>query len=500
MPIFLSLFSGLLLGLCFPPFNLSYLAWIALVPLLFINEKRGRFRILLGFLTGLITNLILFWWIWDTFKAAQVNFITTFGAWLSLAALMGLYTALFFLILPWIQNSNWKPWMGAFLWICLDHLRSILFSGFPWGLLGHTQAANLPLIQLTSLTGVSGVTFILVATNIALAEFLKGPFSSRPKIFNLSAILILIFVIHYGGWVRLEKSDQTNLEFLSVALLQGNIDQYQKWDSTYEKNIRLKYQDVIKKSLPSKPQLIVWPESAVPGWYPNDSKYKKWVHDQILGTEAHHLIGAITRKGKKDFNSAFFLNPKGEILGDYQKQHLVPFGEYIPFRGVLEKIIPYFGKLGTFTTGKKPRLFELGPYKFAPNICFEAIFPNLIRQSTRLGADFIVNITNDGWYLDTAAPEQHYIANIFRAVENGKTVVRAANSGISAIIDPWGRQLLRSPLMTSGSFTGDIPIPRPPLLTWHLKWGNWFTTMGWGITLLWGMSFFRRKKSLKNFT
>ena len=154
------------------------------------------------------------------------------------------------------------------------------------------------------------------------------------------------------------------------------------------------------------------------------------------------------------------INPQGEIAGVYDKQHLVPFGEFIPFGGFLKRWIPYLGQLGTFNSGKGPVVFDVNGVKVAPNICYEAIFSSLIQRSVHSGADVIVNITNDGWFLDTAAPEQHFVANRFRAVETGRPVVRAANTGISAVIDSAGKTVFQSPLLVSGAYVVEVPRSR----------------------------------------
>jgi apolipoprotein N-acyltransferase len=242
---------------------------------------------------------------------------------------------------------------------------------------------------------------------------------------------------------------------LKVAILQGNIDQYQKWDDAYEKYIKQRYEGLISHAIEKKVGLIVWPESAVPGWIPNDQQLMDWLTRLIRKSNTYHIVGAVSQREGKEFNSAFFFAPDGKILDTYDKRHLVPFGEYIPFGGVLKKWVPYLGELGTFDAGVGSKVFLLplqgrGFMQIEPNVCYEAIFPFQTK------ADIIVNITNDAWYLKTGAPAQHFAANVFRTIENKTPVIRAANTGISAVIDAHGRVLVRSNLMEEGVFLGDV--------------------------------------------
>jgi len=287
--------------------------------------------------------------------------------------------------------------------------------------------------------------------------------------------LLLIAGFCIWGSHRLKTADRNETKDIKVSLLQGNINQYQKWDDKYEKMIRERYENLSIEATKESPDLIVWPESAIPGWYPNEKFYRNWVSDLVRRSSTSHLIGAVSSTRGLEFNAAFLVDDKGRIVSQYNKQHLVPFGEYVPLGKFMGKIIPYLGQLGAFDPGDKTVLFRIGNLTIAPNICFEAIFPGLVRESVLKGADLIVNFTNDGWYLDTGAPEQHYVPNVFRAVELGRPVIRAANTGISAMIDAWGREIFRSELMTSGTFTETVSLSRPHSETLYFKYGPWFS-------------------------
>ena len=476
-PILLSLFSGVLYGLSFPPFNLSFLAWFALVPLLFISFKSKREALTLGLLTGFVANALIYFWIWATFRAAGVGFLTTFFSWISLSLVLGVTFLVFSTVYFFMPDVGLKPVSLGFLWVCLNAIQSFVLSGFPWAFLGTTQADNLPFIQVASATGLAGVTFFLIWSNASISQFLKYLILKRKRnamFLNLGFLIFSVLAVHVWGTNRLNTSGKKPESTVRIAILQGNIDQYQKWDDQHESDIRHTYKKLAMKAATEKPSFIVWPESSIPGWYPNEKFYLNWVEDLVKETNISHVIGAVSRVGKKEYNSMFHVDSKGKIQNRYDKQHLVPFGEYVPFAKLLRPIVPFLGQLGEFDAGQGNVLFDIKGIKIAPNICYESIFPNLVRKSVLKGADIIMNVTNDGWYLDTGAPEQHYVNNIFRAIEMGRPVVRAANTGISAVIDPFGREQLRSPLLEENVYTSTLFIPKDPMKTFYLIIGDWF--------------------------
>ncbi len=475
--LFFSVLSGLLLGFSFPPFGFSFLAWVFLVPL-FLSESDNRLNLFIrGLIAGTIGNFIIFSWIWKTFQAAEVSVFTTLPAWFFLALVLGLYGGIFLWALSFVKSDALKPWIGAALWVALDSIKSHILTGFPWALLSHSQATHLNLIQIASLTGAEGMTFLIVLFNLSLAIFIRK--IRTPKFLGLAMPLILIGGVYGWGRSRLNEHPSSSVRTLRIAVLQGNIDQYQKWDLTYEKSIREVYDELARTALLGTPDLMIWPESAVPGWYPNERIYVDWIRRISHDTKAAQLFGAVSSREGKDFNSAFLVDVAGLMENSYDKIHLVPFGEYIPFGKPLAKIVPYLGKLGTFTAGSKPVVFKFKGINLAPNICYEAVFPGLVRGCVKAGGEVLINLTNDGWYLDTGAPMQHYVTNIFRAIENGRILVRAANTGISAALDFNGREIFRSPLNERGIYFADLSVPDDLPQTFFNKFGSWFTYLCW---------------------
>ncbi len=454
-----ALISGALYGLSFPPFNLSLFAWIALVPVLLCADARPRGNFLLGWAAGFVAHLFVFAWIWKTFAAAHVGFGIALACWIALAALTGLYEGVFLAAFGLFRSHRWRAVMAGLVWVGLEIIRSHVMTGFPWALLGHTRAYDIRLIQIAHWTGAEGLSFIIVFVNVALSQALLAR-KNRWQPLTAAAALVAV-VVGIGAW-QLSKAD-TNVgaRKIRVAILQGNIDQYQKWDDQYEASIRSTYENLAVQAAAEKPDIIIWPESAVPGWFPNQEQYRMWVSSVARASRAYNIVGAVTSHDHKEYNAAFLIGPDGKTLAEYDKQHMVPFGEYIPFGNFFARWIPYLGQLGAFDAGDSAVIFKIDGIRFSPNICYEAMFSSLVKHSLAPGADAIVNITNDGWFLDTGAPEQHYVANIFRAVENRTPVIRAANTGISAIIDAYGRQQLRSPLLKQGVFRGEIQKKAP---------------------------------------
>jgi apolipoprotein N-acyltransferase len=491
--------GGVLFGLAFPKTNVSGAAWVALVPLLVSCLKKkdeGVTVLWLSILYGMIANAVIFYWIVPTCRAAGVSWTVSLLA----GALLAFYHALYFTGFSLLMTTGTNPtghpgawpFQAAALWVALEYLRAHALSGFPWSLLANTQWRNLPALQIAELAGPYGVSFLVVLANAGLALFWLYPVEAKAKLRGILYPGLVIALALFWGQGRLKlfsRAASTKTPTLKVAILQGNIDQYQKWDDAYEENIRKTYEELLESARSSKPDLIIWPETAVPGWFPNEIKYAHWVRQEALKDGAYELIGAPTTENKRDYNGAFLISPQGIPVNRYLKIHLVPFGEYVPLRPLLAPWIHVLNEMGSFSTGREVTLFQIPKASFGASICFEAIFPDLIRRLRGAGAEFLVNITNDGWFLDTSAPEQHMAANVLRAIENRTCVVRAANTGISCIIEPSGRIQSRTPLLVKTVLLGQVAPSRR--LTLYDRRGDafaWFCLLGFAASLP-----FRRK-------
>jgi len=481
MEIFLCFASSALTLLCFPQFNLSILAWIALAPLAYlVVELQPEHPFLWGWLSGTTAYAGILSWLIVTFQAAHQSLLLATAALLALAAYLGFFWgawAWFLSVIPakaGIQSvvRRWTPasagvttLAGAAAWVALEYLRTYLFTGFPWTLLGDSQIHSLPMVQIASLTGVYGVSFLLVVTSLSLVGWARN----KPR--NLSLPLLLVALSWGYGHYRLTHTSESG-QPITVALLQGSIDQYKKWDQAYVQEIELTYEVLVARAKVQNPQIIVWPETSVPGYLLQDRALTTWLAQVIRNSGCYHIIGTPFMNGKDAYNSAFSIDPSGRLLGQYSKHHLVPFGEIVPFGDTLGRWIHVLNELGGFTAGQESTVLTVGPAEVGINICYEAIFPALVRKSVAQGAELIANLTNDGWYMKTAAPYQHFAPNVFRAIENDRWLVRADNTGISAIIDPLGHVTAASPIFQPEIVTGQIYLRRTR--TFYTRFGDVF--------------------------
>ena len=477
--------SGLLLASVFPPFRFEALAWVALVPLLWsLHGKRPHEGFALGLLTGLVAYGIIVWWV----KLVMVKYggLHPVLAWLltvALAAYMALYPALFAygLIRICPQEGLSAFLLAAPLWVALELLRSYFLSGFPWALLGYSQYQVLPVIQIADLVGVYGVSFLIVLVNAAVWHFFRNPRRAPLAVVGGTALAGAI-VVGYG-YLRLhEVPREAGPPLRPVGIVQGNTEQAVKWTPAWQEAIvgeleRLTMslaRDFRGRSLPVPP-LIVWPEAAAPFVYEEQPRWRERMHELARRSQAYLLFGTLAadRAGERPrlFNSAYLLGPGGEELGRYDKMHLVPFGEYVPFSRLLffvQKLVPV---IGTFAEGEKPQVFNTLGGRFGVLICFEVIFPRVVRRMK--DAQFLVNITNDAWFGRSAASEQHLSMAALRAVEFRVPIVRSANTGISAFIDARGQIFERSPLFVAWRRSGAIaPRKGPP--TFYAQTGDVF--------------------------
>jgi apolipoprotein N-acyltransferase len=456
-----AIISGLLLAFAFPRFNLEFLAWFALVPLLFaIYGGNARRALKLGFVAGLVFYFITLSWVTNTL----VNYgnIPTVVSWLILSLLvayLSLYVGLFACLVNRFSKSH--P-VSIFLlapvtWTALEYLRSThSIYGFSWQGLGYSQFQSLPVIQMASITGVYGISALIVLVNAGLFVLIHPAFEKYPawqncrKRIAVSTLLLLSLCVGYGWWT-LSQTPVYGVQPVRVGLVQGNIPQKMKWDPAYRNDVLDRYRNLTLATAVFKPDLMVWPEAVTPFFFGRDFSGTEFVLDTVRQTQTPLVLGSPALKktgqelvvGKSEplrlTNSAYFISGEGEQLGRYNKIHLVPFGEFVPFRSILFFIDKMVANIGDFERGEEAKVFQLGNNKFAVSICFEIIFPDLVRQPVKQGAGYLVNITNDAWFGKSAASYQHMSMVAMRAVENRVPIVRAANTGISGSIDAYGR-------------------------------------------------------------
>jgi apolipoprotein N-acyltransferase len=485
--ILLAATTGILLPYCFPRYDLGLLAWVALIPLhiALAGVSRRRQAFWLGWLAGIICSTgIMSWVVTAMHTYGKVPLVFSYGIMLLLTAYLGLYVGIYSAGVVWFRML--MPRYGLFaapcLWVTLELLRTYVLSGLPWSLLGYSQYRQLDVIQIADHLGVYGVSFLIVLSNVALAElylWLMPLFRGfRParlpwELVTTAAMLVGLSWAYSTSLIASETMERSKAT-LQVGVVQPNIDQAVKWDQAFREETLRRY-DRLTDSFGYGVDLVVWPEAATPFIYEREPVYQLQLVAMANRASAPLLFGSPAVRfdqERKPFllNSAYLLSPDGELLGRYDKQHLVPFGEYIPLKSsllfFLEKMVE---GIGDFQAGPGPTIlsFQLKEsdgaaparrVKFGVVICYEVIFPDLVRRIAGSGAEFLVTITNDAWFGDSSAPAQHFSMVVFRSVENHLAFARAANTGISGFIDPFGRIIVASPTFTQTALQAEIPV------------------------------------------
>jgi apolipoprotein N-acyltransferase len=382
-------------------------------------------------------------------------------------------------------------------WVSLEYIRSFIFTGFPWELVGYSQYTTLHIIQISDIFGVYGISFLILMTNATIYSaivYVTGGGKQGTKISKglaigstLSTAIILGLVWFYGAW-RIKTIDELSMTSLTtrIAIVQGNIEQTLKWDPRFQIETIRKYIKLSHLINAQKPNLIVWPETAAPFYFLHNGRLTDMVLKGIKGRGADFLIGSpsFAQKNKtiEYYNSAYLVSPEGSAYEKYNKAHLVPYGEYIPLR----KWLPFLGKMvpqvGDFTAGDKGDTMAWGNHKLGVQICYEIIFPELSRAMAKNGAELLVNITNDAWYGRTSAPFQHFSMVVLRAVENRRALIRSANTGISGFIDPVGRIMAKTQLFQDAALTHEVPILN--MTAFYTRHGDLFAMACLAATLL----------------
>lgn len=426
--LFLSALSGFLLTLAFPRWGLWWLAWVALVPLLHSIEKSSTWKE--AFLLGLTAGFTFF-----LLSVSWLRHVTVFGM-IFVVLMEATYWGVFAAV---AKGRNGGVLFLAACWVVLEFIRAELpVWGFGWNLLGASQTANLWIAQLASLGGAYSLSFLVFLGNqVAHLLFQKGIKGAFQNVLLFSSLIAAVGVF---GWSRIQAFNSQS--FLQISVLQGNIPQALKWDASYKRQILRVYLNLTELASFDKPQMIVWPEAAYPGFFNQESLAER-IKERVRKIKIPTLLGSPHAEIGKYYNSAYLLNSSGEIAGRYDKIRLVPFGEYVPWKvifGFLERFAYALG-VSDFSPGRELKVFRLGESgpKFSTLICFEDTFPNLARKFVDRDADFLVVITNDAWFGHSSAPYQHLQASQLRAIENGVSVVRSANTGVSGFITPWGQ-------------------------------------------------------------
>jgi apolipoprotein N-acyltransferase len=399
------------------------------------------------------------------------------------------------------------PVVAAVLWVATDHLRTFLFGGLPWATLGYTQHANSVLLPLVTLTGVYGLAFVIALGGAGLAgsidRGIRGLRLRRSDLAAMAAVpLIHIATLGLSTGVD-ERVGARDAATLRIAAVQGNVDQIMKWDGAVLGQTVTRYIELSEQAVEQGAQLVVWPETAVPGALEYDpatlSRLRRFVQD----TGAALVLGSVGIELDEDreqierfFDSAFLIDSSGRMAPRYDKTHLVPFGEYVPLRALLGRLVGVFASgiaQDDVSPGPAPRSLELAleagepPILVGIPICYELLFPDLVRRFAADGAQVLLAITNDAWYGRTGAPHQFLAITAMRSAETRTWTVRAANTGVSAIIDASGRVLDATAIFESGFVIADVPLRAPDEQTFYVRHGDLFTYLCWLVLAAFGV-------------
>lgn len=494
--------TGILFVLLYPPFNFHLLAWVCLVPLLIAVSGKHPLH---AFKCGVVAGFMYFggvmpWLINVLSEYGHMSKLLSFLLMTVLIAYLAIYIGLFAWSAAYFKLSADWVIVSPFIFVALEYLRGHLLTGYPWALLAHSQHLNPAVIQIASITGVYGVTFILVLVNSAIAHYLLSREDARlSSKLLVGALLIAVINTTWGYW-EAGSIESAGGKTFKATVIQGNIDQGIKWDIDHREEVLAKYFLLTQKEALKKPDLIVWPETAVPFYYARDIEPTLRLRALAKENSVPLLfggLGLVPNVSKKTYdvtNRAFLLKPGG---GEehYDKMHLVPFGEYVPLRWLLffvDKITD--AVQGDILAGKSAEPLSLNGLSLGVQICYEIIFAEPSRAFVRNGASVIINITNDAWFGHTAASAQHMMSLPFRAVENRVPIIRAANTGVSGFVTASGSFTKTTPLFETVAVSDEVTIP-PVKETLYRRFGDLFAFLCIAVTLTSLFLSIRRRKS-----
>lgn len=491
MRLLLALASGLILAFGFAPYHAPLVAWLALAILVFVSlDARLPIALLCGLLHGAAFYGLTVYWVQGVMRQhGGLSGLAAFGVLALMVLVLSGFTALFSVAVAWLSRRGigLACAVAPFLWVACEFGRHHLPAvGFPWNLLGYAVSDNLGLLQLVTLTGIYGLS-LLVAAYGAISAWLLVERSKRAFAWWLALTSALLPVSLVGARFVPEEFGQ-----LSARLVQTNLPQHgydANWQERYGADLdeleRLSVAPHGDSFVDPKPPVIVWPEVPAP-FYLQDQRFAARAQRIAMQGQTYFLVGHVDWKPEADgqlhpYNSAALLGPAGDRRFAYDKIHLVPFGEYVPWRHLLwfaEKLVQ---EVGDFRPGGERTVGELGEGKFSVLICFEAVFGNEVRQFVANGAELLVNISNDGWFGRSAAPDQHLAMARVRAVENRRWLLRATNNGYTVSVDPYGRIVGRMESDRRGALDVHFAFRRDRTL--YSRSGDWLAWLSVALSV-----------------
>jgi apolipoprotein N-acyltransferase len=448
-----------LLALSFPKYGHPAVAFIALVPLLVaLRGASVRRGLSLGLIAGFIHYAGTVYWTGAT--------VSTFGGLpvivaVLVAGLLALYMAAYIAIFGAITAVLLRRfqlagmWLAPAVWVSMEYLRGILIGGFPWIPLGNTMVTFLPIAQLASIAGVQGLSLFVGVLNVGFA--VAAISTGRKQLLAAATSIALIAVVSTWGGLRLRANELTHGDPIRVGLIQGNIAQEDKWNPARADMILERYLQLSRQAVEKGAQFLIWPEASTPFYFEEEPE-GELVRRMVRELRTPLLLGSDEIEqgdSPRTYNSAFMLDPAGATAAVYRKMHLVPFGEYVPFQRVLFFVGPLVEAVSAFSRGTRVTMLPVEGHMVSTAICYEVTYPALQREAVRQGSEMLTTITNDAWYGESSAAFQHFEMAAMRAIEQGRYLVRSANTGISGIIDPYGRVLIRTSLFETAAVVGE---------------------------------------------
>jgi apolipoprotein N-acyltransferase len=479
--------SGALIAACFLRFELYPLAWLAFVPLLWAlrRARTTRDAVRIGFVAGLATNLPAFYWLVYTIHVfGGFSYPVALFAYLCLT----LFTACEFVLfaVAWKRTGPGPLALAApVLWVSLEFLYPNVFL---WRMANCQLHAPL-LMQIGDLTGPFGLSFVMLWVSAGVAEVIDRPRRDRPRrLVPLAAAGCAVLAVVLYGAIRLPQVEQAiqAAPTVRVALVQGNVGIKEKGDLRYL-DINVDTYRQLSEDVQDSVDVIVWPETVDQHWVSADVTRLEGKDNPFENLQRYLIFGGLSFRLRgynpddaEEFNSAFLMGPDGLLLSRYDKRILMPFGEYIPLASALPFIRSLSPETGGFTAGQRVSVFDLGgKAKIGQLICYEDIVAGMPRYTTQAGAEILLNILNDAWYGDSAAPYQHQALALWRAIENRRYLLRGSNSGVTSIIDAAGRVVAEGGLFTAEVVSGTVP--RLQMMTFYTRFGDvfaWLVVIG----------------------
>ena len=486
--------TAILMSFAYPKPGLWFLAWIGMTPMLMLTfQSSQKESFYLGWACGFLHHIITMYWVPP---ATSINGnIPLPAAWAALIVLfiyLAIFWGIFFALVSRTRGTGLFICLACPLfWVVLEFIKDHVLTGIPWLNMAYTQPPASPQSQIADILGISGISFVLIMANTSAAQGIHAVIKKKNWKSIIAPFLIFIPVLTCVLWYGHSRLQAFNnirgKDTMKAAVIQANIPQDVKWSKEFVIDTIDHYTMLTKKAAPYAPELIIWPETATPFYFGHNEEETAYMIKNLEFMDAFLFFGtpsyAYINNKLVFFNRGYLLDKSKKIAGIYDKVKLVPFAEYVPLKNILFFVDKLVASVGDFMPGKEHFIMNLDSVKFGALICYEAVFPYIARKYCNNGANFLINITNDGWFGTTWGPYQHSHISRFRAIENRIFMIRAANTGISGFISPDGRYKKMLNLEKEGILAYNIPLKRintrqGDARTFYTKYGDlWVYSM-----------------------